>query len=66
MMMMILHGKQERARFSLLSLDLDFMREVQKVIHTLTEREISLVGTTMNVFSEGNINREQTPAFFYI
>lgn len=62
--MMILHAKQECTRFSTLSLDFDSTREGQKVRHTLSEREISLAVTTMNVFAEGNINREQTPAFF--
>lgn len=56
--MMILHAKQECTRFSTLSLDFDSTREGQKVRRTLTERGISLAVTTMNVFAEGNINRE--------
>lgn len=63
---MILHAKQECTRFSIFSLDLGSVREVQKETHTLTERGISFVVTTMDVFAEGNTNREQTSAFFYI
>lgn len=61
---MILHAKQECTRFSILSLDLDSMREVQKVRHTLTERRISLVVTPMNVLAKGNKNKHLH--FFYI
>ena len=67
--MMILHAKQECARFSTLLLECKAMKEGQRgtrVSYTLAERGISFAVTTVNVFAEPNISREQTPAFLML